>query len=117
MSGERKLTEDEFEKIYENFESADLLTAIDHLDQLRYLMDDQEDLRPPVSREHLFKLHDSIFAICGHYIRKLDVEGTHDMLDELHDLIFNLQDNAQKLERILDNLRETLPEPDYDSSF
>ncbi len=65
----------------------------------------------------MFKLHEYLFAICGHYNRKLNVEDTHEMLDELQDLIFNLQDNTEKLETILDRLRDTLPEPDYDSLF
>jgi hypothetical protein len=46
-----------------DFDTMDLLEAVDHLDQIRYRVADQEKLRPPEVREQLMELHQLIFGL------------------------------------------------------
>ena len=51
------MTEDEWQKLYENFETRWLLDAIGEVDTLRGHLSDDEYQRPPEIRDNLFKLH------------------------------------------------------------
>ena len=52
-----KLTSKILEKIEEEMETSQLLDAVRLLDEIRYLIADSEDCRPPQIREDLFQLH------------------------------------------------------------
>jgi len=42
--------------------SFDLLTSVDQLDVIRYILSDSGDLRPPQVRQDLMELHGAVFA-------------------------------------------------------
>jgi len=52
-----KMSDDEWQKLYENFETTWLLSAVDHLDVVRGQLADGDHLEPPEIRTDLLKLH------------------------------------------------------------
>ncbi len=53
----KKMTKEDWQNLYENFESTDLLSAIDHLDKVRGSLANDENFRPPEIRNELMDLH------------------------------------------------------------
>ena len=52
-----KVTEEEWQALYENFETTWLLSAVDQLDKVRGVLADGENWEPPEIRTNLLKLH------------------------------------------------------------
>ena len=52
------MTEEEWQHFYENFETTELLSAVDAVDCLRDDLNDGEGCRPPELRTNLLKLHE-----------------------------------------------------------
>ena len=52
------MTEEEWQHLYENFETTELLSAVDAVDRLRDDLNDGEGCRPPELRTNLLKLHE-----------------------------------------------------------
>ena len=52
------MTEEEWQHLYENFETTELLSAVDAVDCLRDDLNDGEGCRPPELRTNLLKLHE-----------------------------------------------------------
>ena len=78
------MTEEEWQHLYENFETTELLSAVDAVDCLRDDLNDGEGCRPPELRTNLLKLHE--LAI------NLDEQVSH-MMNELE----QVQDTLAKL--------------------
>jgi hypothetical protein len=51
------MSEKDWETLHENFETADLLRAVDCFDALRGYFNDREHFQPPEIRDELLKLH------------------------------------------------------------
>lgn len=51
------MTEDEWQKLYENFETTWLLDAVGHIDTLRTHLSDRDIIRPPQMRDDMLELH------------------------------------------------------------
>jgi len=52
-----KMNEDEWQNLYENFETTWMLTAVDHIDLLRTHLGDGEYAKPPEIRTDMLKMH------------------------------------------------------------
>ena len=52
-----RMTDDEWQNLYENFETTDLLAAVDLLDEVRGILGDRPGWKPPELRTNLLKLH------------------------------------------------------------
>jgi hypothetical protein len=51
------ITDAELNKLEDNFETADLLRAVDEIDKMRSYLNDRDNFRPPQIRDDLLKLH------------------------------------------------------------
>ena len=51
------MSEKDWEALHENFDTTDLLSAVDSLDALRGYLNDREHFQPPEIRGELLKLH------------------------------------------------------------
>ena len=109
MSKKNKLSEKQQEKMYSDFLSQDLLTAVDHYDQIRYCVADQDDFKPPEHRFHLMELHDRFFKILGYGSDELDIDDTWGKLEDIRYSIETIVENGEKLLEILDELSNVTP--------
>ena len=78
------MTEEEWQYLYENFETTELLSAVDAVDCLRDDLNDGEGCRPPELRTNLLKLQELAM--------NLDEQVSH-MMNELE----QVQDTLAKL--------------------
>jgi hypothetical protein len=63
------MTEEEWQHLYENFETTALLSAVDAVDCLRDDLNDGEGCRPPELRTDLLKLHELAMAVVNNGAR------------------------------------------------
>ena len=106
-----KMTDEQYENLYENFESRDLLAAIKKVDFLRRELADGYDLRPPEIRQDLFKLHDLAMDVINN--------GYRNKANEMFNLAFDIEyqvdgmmESLEELQTILRNLTKLTPDPD-----
>ena len=52
-----RLSEETLQELSDNFDTMDILHAVDQLDEIRALVADRENYRPPEVRDNLLKLH------------------------------------------------------------
>ncbi len=50
------MTDEEWQALYKNFETMDLIYAVDHIDKLRSFLGDRANLQPPEIRDDMMKL-------------------------------------------------------------
>ena len=82
------MTEEEWQHLYENFETTELLSAVDAVDCLRDDLNDGEGCRPPELRTNLLKLHELAMAVVNN--------GSRSQASKMFDLAMNLDDRAQQ---------------------
>lgn len=93
-------TDKEMQNLYENFETHDLLDAVDLVDELRDHLNDREDGAPPELRDDLLKLHGLAMAVVNH--------GDKAKAQALFDLATDLQDQVQDMRRAIEEIEESL---------
>jgi hypothetical protein len=96
------MTEDEWEQLYENFETTDLLSAVDALDSLRSDLNDGENFRPPEIRTDLLKLHELAMAVVNN--------GALGQAAEMFDLAMDLEGQVSHMMTELQQVQDTLSE-------
>ena len=93
----------------DEFETTELLGAVDDVDNIRGILADGEHLEPPKLREDLMKLHGLAMRVCN--------EGWEDERSELFELANEVQDEVEDIRdaanRILDVVRQ-LTEADFE---
>ncbi len=109
-----KMTEKTIQKIYENYETSDLLTAVKLFDAMRSLTADQEDLRPPEIRKKLLKLHQILHKSVNEGFGLDDDKELWNLAYELEDEIFTILENTEKIHDTLEKLTALAPDPDDD---
>lgn len=94
------MTDDEWENLIENFETADLLSAVDSVDSLRAELNDGESLEPPELRTDMLRLHDLAMAVIN--------EGDRDQASEMFNLAVDLEDQVSDMKTKLEQIEDTL---------
>ena len=93
------MTEEEWQHLYENFETTELLSAVDAVDCLRDDLNDGEGCRPPELRTNLLKLHELAMAVVNN--------GSRSQASKMFDLAMNLDEQVghmKELEQVQDTL-------------
>ena len=85
------MTEEEWQHLYENFETTALLSAVDAVDCLRDDLNDGEGCRPPELRTDLLKLHELAMAVVNN--------GARGQASKMFDLAMNLDEGRPHDER------------------
>lgn len=103
------MTEEEWQRLYENFETTWLLSAVDDIDKLRSYLGDRANLEPPQIRDDLLELHGFAMEVVNN--------GSEDDLEEMADLAYGLEDQISelmdvltKVQKVIRKLIELLPE-------
>jgi hypothetical protein len=94
------MTDDEWQTLYENYETPWLLEAVDQVDILRDFLNDGANRQPPAIRTELLQLHQLGIAVIN--------EGNRGHAERLFDLAEDLGlqviDMLSELEKIQDTL-------------
>ncbi len=89
-----EMSDRDWEALHENFDTAELLSAVDSFDALRGYLNDRENFQPPEIRGDLLKLHGLAMKVIG--------AGARGGATEMFDLAEDLEDQiAQMMEEIM----------------
>ena len=94
------ITNDEWQNIHDNFESRQLLTAVDHIDIARHHLGDGDNWEPPQIRTDLLKLHEMAMDV----INYSDTENIQEMFHMAIDLEMQVDSIIESLEVIQETL-------------
>ena len=106
-----ELTPDRLPEEEGDFDTMDLLEAVDHLDQIRYRVADQEDYAPPEVREQLMELHELIFGLMREGQTIPDELHVRDLIDAIRVTISPIVEHTERILTTLRALEQELPEP------
>ena len=100
------------------FETERLLHAVGTLDELRSLLSDSEEEpgyipRPPEVRQDLMQLHELVFN-GGYVVPRDQLCKASILLEQISDAIYDITERAEMIQKVLQDLRESLPEFDDD---
>src|SRR5258708_32588519 len=94
------MTEEEWQHLYENFETTELLSAVDAVDCLRDDLNDGEGCRPPELRTNLLKLHELAMAVVN--------KGSRSQASKMFDLAMHLDEQVGHMMTALEQVQDTL---------
>lgn len=94
------MTEDEWQKLYENFETTWLLDAVGHIDTLRTHLSDRDIIRPPQMRDDMLELHRLAMGIVNN--------GWDGHLRQMAFLAVALEDQALDVMMAVEAIHKTL---------
>jgi len=94
------MTEEEWQHLYENFETTALLSAVDAVDCLRDDLNDGEGCRPPELRTDLLKLHELAMAVVNN--------GARGQASKMFDLAMNLDEQVSHMMNELEQVQDSL---------
>lgn len=94
------MTEEEWQKLYENYETTWLLDAVGHVDNLRGHLGDGEHSRPPEIRTNLLNLHGLAMDVVNN--------GWDSQIGEMAELAVELEMQTLEMMESLDAVHQTL---------
>lgn len=94
------VTDEEWQHLYENFETYDLLSAVDAVDSLRDDLNDGEHCRPPELRTNLLKLHEMAMVVVNN--------GACSRAPEMFELAMDLEEQVNHMMTNLEQIQDTL---------
>lgn len=94
------MTQEEWQKLYENYETTWLLDAVKSVDALRDHLNDGEYGQPPQIRIDLLKLHGLAMDVVN--------KGWQDDLGKMVELADNLEDQVEGMRESLEVVYQTL---------
>ena len=103
------MTDEEWCKLYENFETTDLLAAVDVLDGVRSALGDGPNFEPPELRTNLLKLHQMAMDV----VNQRWTDRASEMFDLANDLdmeIFSVIEALEQIQAVLTKLTDLYPE-------
>ncbi len=95
-----EMSDRDWEALHENFDTAELLSAVDSFDALRGYLNDREDFQAPEIRGELLKLHGLAMKVIGAGARG----GATEMFDLAEDLEEQITQMMEEMEQIADTL-------------
>lgn len=104
-----QMTDEEWQNLYENFETTNLLAAVDLLDEARGILGDGPGWEPPEMRTNLLNLHQLAMDV----VNQGDKDRAQEMFDLATDLdmeVFGLIEALEGIQRVLTTLTALYPE-------
>lgn len=102
------------QKFYEQFETADLLRAVDHVDTLRKELSDGEDLRPPIIRQELLELHQLAMDV-SHRDDVSKAKAMFELAFGIGNRLFTIEESLRAIEKTLQALTDLAV--DFDDGY
>lgn len=106
------MTDEEWNNLYENFETMDLLYAVDHIDKLRSFFGDGSDFQPPEIRNSLMQLHELSMDVVNNGSDN-EITEFAELADDLNSQIYQMMQSLEKVQGTLRKLIELMPESAY----
>ncbi len=106
------MNEKVLQKVYENFETAALLEAVNRVDILRQQLSDDR-IRPPKIRDNLLRLHGLVMDFV-HNSEFSKGEALFDLAFELEDQVFELLEHLEIIQGTLGALTRLAPDENGD---
>ena len=99
-----KLCEEGLDELWEEYNTMEILDAVDALDKVRYVISDDYDFKPPEIRYQLLKIHTLAFKLLGEgfTLKQEQVEELSDLIDGVN---MTVSDMIEQLRRIREALR------------
>ena len=107
------MTDEEWRKLYENFETHWLLEAVDLVDSLRGYLGDGEHFQPPEIRTDLLKLHGLAWDVVNNGWNG-QIKEMAELAVELEEQTLDMKRSLEALHQILSKLTQLLPESAFD---
>lgn len=107
------MTEEEWRNLYENFETMDLMYAVDHIDTLRSFLGDGPNFQPPEIRNDMMKLHELGMQV----VNQRSDANLAEFVELAEDLNSDLYQMMEALDKVQDTMRkliQLIPESAYD---
>lgn len=106
----RRLSDEERLRLEENIDTMQILYAIDALDEIRALVADEENLRPPEIRDKLLALHQAAHGIINEGSQPAERGDLKLLAGEIEDEVYPILENAEKILEPLRKLIEFAPD-------
>ena len=103
------MTDDEWQTLYENYETQWLLEAVDQIDILRDSLNDGANRQPPAIRTELLQLHQLATAVINEGNRG-QAEGLFDLAEDLGLQVIDMLSELEKIQDTLAKLVALRPE-------
>jgi hypothetical protein len=103
------ITDAELNRLEDNFETADLLRAVDEIDKMRGYLNDRDHFRPPAIRDDLLTLQ-TLGDRLINARAKGEAREFFDLAMELDDQVFDLLESLEVVRDILSKLTDLYPE-------
>lgn len=104
-----QMTDEEWQHLYENFETTDLLAAVDLLDEVRGVLGDGPNWEPPELRINLLNLHQLAMDVVNQG-DKDRAQKMFDLANELDMEVFGLLESLESIQKVLSALTALYPE-------
>src|SRR5579871_6381306 len=102
------MTDEEWQRLYENFETMWLLSAVDDIDNLRGYLGDGPNFEPPEIRTDLLKLHQLAMDVVNNGWTSALPE-LRELADDLEVQTSEMMDILEKVQKVLQKLNHLLP--------
>ena len=103
------MTEEEWQHLYEHFETTWLLTAVDKVDELRRMLMDGEDGEPPEIRDDLLRLHGLAMEVMNNGVTS-KVEAFFELAQGIESQIEDIIEALEFIQRVFTRLNELYPD-------
>jgi hypothetical protein len=103
------MTDEEWLHLYENFETTELLRAVDAIDNLRDDLNDGEAHRPPELRTNLLKLHRLAMDVVDKDLRS-KASGMFDLAIDIDEQVSHMMSELEQVKDTLTKLLALYPE-------
>lgn len=100
-------------RVYEEFETTRLLSAVEHVHQLRQLLGDDEDFRAPLIRSDLLQLPQLAMEFTNNGVMNKGPKLFGLALD-LDDQVFTIREALDEIEKTIQTLMDLAPDLDED---
>jgi hypothetical protein len=104
-----RITDEEWNELYDSFETTTLLSAVDAVDVIREDLNDDENGGPPQLRTDLLRLHQLAMAVFNEGSRS-EVEDLFNFAVELEDQVSNIMTALEQVQTTLSELTALYPE-------
>ena len=91
-----KLDEEGVEELLESYSTVEILDAVEALDEIRYVIADDDDLKPPEIRYQLLRIHKLAFKQLGEEFT-LDDEEVAELARLINEVDTNVQNMIDRL--------------------
>jgi len=104
-----KMADEEWQNLYQNFETTWLLSAVDHVDLLRGHLGDGEYFKPPEIRTDLLKLHDMAMDVVNNGWTS-EASEMFELADGLEMQALEMMESLEYIQQVLRKLTDLFPE-------